>query len=273
MIFRFGSLSLKRAGPSRPQGPTIYIRNIHRNRIISNRFFSNSNSNSNSGTHECWNCGTVNSTSDLFCKAEDCKRIQNVDPKNVNYFHMFSNPNQTFNVDLKELEGKFKNLQKQLHPDKFATKSISEKNYSAAASSMVNQAYQVLKSPMDRVNYILMSKLGINILDETSTTVKDPVLMSEMFLLRETASELTSKEDMAAFISDREQELYKLGVSLDELMERHDSAVAGLSRQVGEEAFAAQYKLKEEIKEVAVRMKYLSKVLVEMENRLEPPSE
>ncbi len=216
---------------------------------------------------KCWSCGATNDASSLFCKADDCGRIQDVDAKSVNYFRMFDLPKSSFNIDLKELETQFKNMQKLLHPDKFATKSISEKNFSSSASSMVNQAYQVLRSPMDRVNYILMSRFNINILDETSMTIKDPVLMNEMFILRETASEITTKEEMSSFIADRHRELKRLGAILDGLMDKYDEAER--QQPAADPVLAARFKLKEEIQETAVRMKYLSKVVMEMEKRLD----
>ena len=47
-------------------------------------------------------------------------------------------------MDDAHLEATFKNLQKQLHPDKFAMKSIEERERSSYNSSIVNQAYQVV---------------------------------------------------------------------------------------------------------------------------------
>jgi molecular chaperone HscB len=50
---------------------------------------------------------------------------------------------ESFKVDERKLEVEFKNLQKQLHPDKFSVGSPEEKKVSLQASSVVNQAYQV----------------------------------------------------------------------------------------------------------------------------------
>jgi molecular chaperone HscB len=85
----------------------------------------------------------------MFCDAPTCKAIQPVDGKECNYFNLFG-IDENFKVDERKLEFEFKNLQKQLHPDKHGMKCLQERQASQQASSVVNQAYQV-------TNYVTVS--------------------------------------------------------------------------------------------------------------------
>lgn len=91
----------------------------------------------------CWKCGSVLCEGcTLFCSTPTCEAIQGLDKENTNYFSLFG-MKETFNVDDSQLDVSFKNLQRQLHPDKFAMKSTEERERSTYNSSIVNQAYQV----------------------------------------------------------------------------------------------------------------------------------
>ena len=62
--------------------------------------------------------------------------------KECNYFKLFD-IEEGFSLDSEQLEVAFKNLQRQLHPDKFAMSSLEERERSTFNSSFVNQAFQV----------------------------------------------------------------------------------------------------------------------------------
>jgi molecular chaperone HscB len=75
-------------------------------------------------------------------------------------------------------------MQKVLHPDKYAQSSPQERDLSAANSAIVNAAYQTLRSPLERLKYVLRSQ-GVDVLGETSATLTDPALLMEVMELRE----------------------------------------------------------------------------------------
>ena len=70
-------------------------------------------------TRKCWKCGKDTDVDKemFFCQ---CGVIQEVDK--LNYFQILRLPEE-YDVDLESLSNKYKNLQKQLHPDKFSLKS------------------------------------------------------------------------------------------------------------------------------------------------------
>ena len=55
-----------------------------------------------------------------------------------------------FTIDPAALDGRMKQLQRRLHPDKFVLRSEQEQEISAARSSEVNAAFRVLKQPLAR---------------------------------------------------------------------------------------------------------------------------
>lgn len=71
-----------------------------------------------------------------------------------------------FAVDVTDLNDKFKKLQWQLHPDKFAMATEEEKGQSADASTAINRAYTTLKSPLARGMYML-ELLGHPVTEDT----------------------------------------------------------------------------------------------------------
>ena len=71
-----------------------------------------------------------------------------------NYFELFNLP-EKFEIDLEMLQENFRAIQKEIHPDRFATSSENEKVQSMIKSTLANDAYQTLKSPIKRAKYIL----------------------------------------------------------------------------------------------------------------------
>ena len=75
------------------------------------------------------------------------------------------------------LEGTFKALQRQLHPDKHATTGAEVKSYAEAHSARINEAYTTLRNPAECAKYLLQLK-GHPMAEEE--TVHDPVLLMEV---------------------------------------------------------------------------------------------
>ena len=71
-----------------------------------------------------------------------------------NYFELFNLP-EKFQIDLEMLQENYRAIQKEIHPDRFATSSENEKVQSMIKSTQANDAFQTLKSPIKRAKYIL----------------------------------------------------------------------------------------------------------------------
>jgi molecular chaperone HscB len=74
-----------------------------------------------------------------------------------NYFELFDLP-VSFDVDISRLQQQYMQLQKQLHPDRFANSSAQEKRLSMQHTSRVNEAQATLKDPVSRATYLLQLK-------------------------------------------------------------------------------------------------------------------
>tara|TARA_B100000405_G_scaffold299654_1_gene258275 strand:+ start:714 stop:1229 length:516 start_codon:yes stop_codon:yes gene_type:complete len=73
---------------------------------------------------------------------------------NQNYFEIFRLP-VDFNIDISELSERHRELQKEVHPDRFASGTDQEKRLSMQWSALVNTAHETLRSPLLRGIYML----------------------------------------------------------------------------------------------------------------------
>lgn len=110
----------------------------------------------------------------------------------TNYFELFE-LEAVFDIDLGELDQRFQQLQRVLHPDKFASSSDAERRWSVQAASRVNEAYQTLKQPLKRANYMLELQ-GLMLNEETDTQM-DPMFLMEQMELREALGDVESASD------------------------------------------------------------------------------
>lgn len=91
----------------------------------------------------CWKCSNKQPSNSLFCQNSNCavvNRLTIADDSNL--FDLFGLESK-FDIDASYLDAQYRNLQTQLHPDRFATKSSAEKEASSESSSTINRAYQV----------------------------------------------------------------------------------------------------------------------------------
>lgn len=112
-----------------------------------------------------------------------------------NHFELFDLRPQ-FELDIATLEAAYRQLQAQVHPDKFAHLSEAEKRASMQWSTRVNEAYQTLKSPLNRAVYILQLN-GINALSETNTQLA-PAFLMQQIEWREAIQDARDGSDLSA---------------------------------------------------------------------------
>lgn len=121
-----------------------------------------------------------------------------------NYFEVFSLPSQ-FDIPQSQLVSRYRDLQKQLHPDKFAAASDAERRWSMQASSFVNEGYQTLAGDLSRAIYILQIN-EVSIDEETDTQMAPEFLMEQMEL-RESLEEAQFSSDPPATLNGIRKEL------------------------------------------------------------------
>jgi molecular chaperone HscB len=101
--------------------------------------------------------------------------------------------NRQFDLDVKDLEQRWKAIQKQVHPDKFSMAGASAQRLAMQWSSRINEAYRRLKNPLSRATY-LCELLGAPIQAESNTSMPADFLIEQMEL-RENLDEAQSAKD------------------------------------------------------------------------------
>eukprot|EP01156_Anaeramoeba_ignava_P015614 Anaeramoba_ignava/a614468_39.p1 GENE.a614468_39~~a614468_39.p1 ORF type:complete len:286 (-),score=87.85 a614468_39:3-860(-) len=153
----------------------------------------------------CWNCKYRKDHNTLFC--QKCYKLQ--EPFKQDHFEIFG-LEKKIDIDLKQLEDKYEELQKMLHPDKFFSKSSQEQEYSAEHSSRINQAYYILKNFNLRARYLL----HLNGFNFDEYTEKDPALLMEIMEKREEIENMTSQEELKKIKDENSLEIKKVEQNL-----------------------------------------------------------
>ena len=137
----------------------------------------------------------------------------------MDWFALFSLP-RGFSVDAVALNAAYLNLQAQVHPDKFADRSAAERRVAMQEATRVNEAFQTLKSPLKRAQYLLGLE-GIDVQAENNTAMDKTFLIEQMEWREavEDASEAANTDALDALLQqlrgDKKSRYAKLGSWLD----------------------------------------------------------
>ena len=102
---------------------------------------------------------------------------------------------RSLNLSPDELQKRYYELSKQLHPDRFMQKPEAEQQRALDMSSALNDAYRTLKDPVKRGQYLL-SQEGFDTDEQRSKDVP-PELLEEVFELNMALEEMRSGDDSA----------------------------------------------------------------------------
>lgn len=141
-------------------------------------------------TTQCRSCGETKFNK-CFLVCPSCNAVQSPDPA-ITYFQIFDQ-DPKYELDLKDLEAKYKSLMKKLHPDLSHGKSMEEKENSVQLSALVTTAYDELLNPVSRATYLLKLQ-GIHV--EEEGTVNDSELIMEVMEIRETLESTPDKKTL-----------------------------------------------------------------------------
>lgn len=141
---------------------------------------------------------------------------------NENHFQIFGVPAQ-FALDLETLETRYHELQREVHPDRFAAASQAEQRVSMQLATRVNEAYQTLKSPLRRAGYLLQLH-GVDPEFETNTSMPGEFLADQMEKRErlENAAAAGDWERLIALSSDLRLEQDALFARIERQLEARD---------------------------------------------------
>ena len=97
---------------------------------------------------------------------------------NADHFTLFDLP-PAFRLDAAALDARYREIQAQIHPDKFAHAGDAERRLSLQWATRVNEAYQALKKPLLRAQYLL-HLAGQDVGAENNTAMPHDFLIEQM---------------------------------------------------------------------------------------------
>ncbi len=125
----------------------------------------------------------------------------------VNYFELFNLPFE-FDIEMAGVSDTYRQLQRVVHPDKFAHASEHEQLLAVQKSAEVNDAFQTLKHPLQRAEYMLAQQ-GVDIQIEQKT-LQDPEFLMQQMVLREQLEDIAELADPDDQIEAFEQDVNQL---------------------------------------------------------------
>jgi molecular chaperone HscB len=128
-----------------------------------------------------------------------------------NYYELFSIP-QSFRVDKELLSQKYRQLQRQLHPDNFANNGAAEQRIAVQYASYINTAYQTLKSPLLLAEYLL--EIAGHPVNSQSLTLNDNEFLLKQMEWREALSDMSEKLASGTLAADISTELDELAQNI-----------------------------------------------------------
>jgi len=137
-----------------------------------------------------------------------------------NDFELFDLPQQ-FAQDRATVDARWKALQRQAHPDRFADQGAAAQRVAMQWSVRINEAYQRLKNPVSRAAYLCELR-GAPVNAERNTQMPASFLMQQM-VWRETLDEADTDESLDALATEVRQahrmQLEELARLLDQVQD------------------------------------------------------
>jgi molecular chaperone HscB len=163
----------------------------------------------------CLDCSIKKLENPFICGM--CTTVRSIRPSDyiknkLNFFSVFNIKDQ-YIIDKSNLEKQYKDLQKIVHPDKYAHESDDILKEAQECSSFVSNAYQTLKDDYYRANYLLKLK-GMKGIEEGEKSERNQEFLEELMEVQEKIEESEGKEQL--FIL-RDEVLEKINCSKLEL--------------------------------------------------------
>jgi molecular chaperone HscB len=192
-------------------------------------------------------CSTCEALTQVPFACEDCHQLL-AHVQGANYFELFGLPRR-FEVDTALLEERYLAISRNIHPDKYATAGEGMQAFALRASASVNNAYDVLRDPLHRAEYLLESAGGKSATQDKRVPQD---LLAEVLMLREELEEARATNDRTA--------LEALRTLVARRKQETEHKVASLSRDLN----TAAGEVKDELRLQLNALKYLNNLLAQM---------
>ncbi len=142
----------------------------------------------------------------------------------LSYFALFG-IEECFNINVAKLSPIYQTLQKTVHPDKFAHASAQEQLIAVQKSAEINDAYQTLKQPIKRAEYLLVLR-EFDMPSEQASFQDTQFLMQQMEL-REMLEDIQHASDIDAAVFNANEtldtEYEKLALSMEKSLNNNSN--------------------------------------------------
>lgn len=126
-----------------------------------------------------------------------------------------------FRVDERELENRYRELSRLLHPDRHAARSATERRLALEKMIEVNDAYRTLREPVRRTAYLL-SLRGLEVGETDGSNFLPPGFLMEVMERREAFDEARARGDRERVSNLAEAARRERAEALDALGEAFD---------------------------------------------------
>jgi len=121
-----------------------------------------------------------------------------------NHFELFSLP-QRYVLERAQLDARYRDMQRSVHPDRYASASDQERRISMQQTTKINEAYEVLKDPLKRGRYLL--ELRGHAIEDQQSSHQDPAFLMRQMELRENLAEIREQDDPLQALDRLAQEI------------------------------------------------------------------
>jgi molecular chaperone HscB len=171
----------------------------------------------------CRECGGGAPVDVHFCP--QCTKILSLG-RQGDYF-AFMGVQRRLNLDLAELEQRFRALSRQFHPDYFYNATPAERRASLERASYLNDAYRTLKQPISRIGYLLELEGVWTGADRGGTpqsgaNAVPAALLEEVFALNEELDEVREMREGGAPESEWTARLQRARVPIEDKRVEHE---------------------------------------------------
>jgi len=140
-----------------------------------------------------------------------------------NDFELFALP-QRFAQDTSAIDARWKELQREAHPDRFAAQGAAAQRVAMQWSARINEAYRRLKDPLQRASYLCELR-GAPINAENNTAMPAKFLIEQMDW-REALEEAEDEPSLDALWDQLRQSRHEVLQDIERLLDRDNDAPA-----------------------------------------------
>jgi molecular chaperone HscB len=148
--------------------------------------------------------------------------------RSADFFSFLGLPRK-LNVDMADLEQRYRALSRQFHPDYFYNAPPAERRASLEQSSYLNDAYRALKNPATRIEYLLQLEGVAPKSAADAAKQVPPALLEEVFALNEELDEVRELRAGGAPAEQLRSRLEKARLPIEAKRTDHDAQLQELS--------------------------------------------